>query len=368
MLRPAMKFGTFHIRQLHESERDDRAYHQELEQIEYAEELGFDAVWLAEHHFSRYSIIPDPMVMLANMAQRTRRVRIGVAVEVLPLHNPIRLAEQIATVDILSGGRLDVGLGRGYQKGEFESLGQDLMHSRERFKEAYELLQLAWKPGQFSYTGKHFTVPPMEVYPKPLQKPHPPLWIASSGTPETMDWIAGQRLPFIRGPYLRTADIPGQLDRYVTVRHEAGHAEADIQRDLANCVVSRKVYVAPTEQEARETIFEPLWWVNTIQAKVTLPTQSKDDLNLVPYNYQRAQRLKLSQASFEELWEREVLGDVDRCVKLVQDMVDAGVQYFLFLFSFGGLEHKKVLQSMKTFATEVLPQVKAAQAAKAKAR
>src|SRR2546427_8179204 len=137
-----MKFGTFHLFQKPPGWDDEDVFRAELEQIEKAEELGFDAVWLAEHHFQWYGIATDLMVIAGWVAARTQRVRIGTAIVVLPFHNPVRLAEQAATIDVMSGGRLDFGVGRGYQAAEDAGFGLSVDESRARFNESMEgLLQ-----------------------------------------------------------------------------------------------------------------------------------------------------------------------------------------------------------------------------------
>src|SRR5262249_47557182 len=125
-----MKFGTFHIFNRREWQTDKQVYDEQLEQMEVADALGYDSVWLTEHHFTEYGILPDPMILAADIARRTKRVRIGMAVSVLPFHNPVRLAEQAAMVDLLSNGRLDLGVGRGYQPQEFARFGITMDEAR----------------------------------------------------------------------------------------------------------------------------------------------------------------------------------------------------------------------------------------------
>src|SRR5207249_11442978 len=148
-----MKFGTFHLFQKPPGWGDEDVFRAELEQIEKAEELGFDAVWLAAHHFQWYGIATDLMVIAGWVAARTQRVRIGTAIVVLPFHNPVRLAEQAATIDIMSGGRLDFGVGRGYQAAEYAGFGISMDESRARFNERPADVVHAWTEESFSSDG-----------------------------------------------------------------------------------------------------------------------------------------------------------------------------------------------------------------------
>ena len=138
-----MEFGIFYVLEAPDGDYK-KGYDEMIGQIEYAEELGFDAVWLAEHHSSAYGSIPSPQVALAAIAERTKKIKIGSLISVLPLGNPIRIAEDYAMVDILSNGRLQFGVGRGYQPGEFEMLGVDMKDTRGRFKEELEIIKGLW--------------------------------------------------------------------------------------------------------------------------------------------------------------------------------------------------------------------------------
>src|SRR5438094_2742393 len=151
-----LKFGTFHIFNRREGQTDKQVYVEQLEQMEWADRLGYASVWLTEHHFTEYGILPDPMILAADIARRTKRVRIGMAVSVLPFHNPVRLAEQAAMVDLLSDGRLDLGVGRGYQPQEFAKFGISMDEARGRFDEALELMQRLWTEDSVTFEGKYY--------------------------------------------------------------------------------------------------------------------------------------------------------------------------------------------------------------------
>src|SRR5881628_403222 len=179
-----MKFSTQNLLSIREWQTHAEVYRNTLEECRLADELGFDVVWLAEHHFSPYGICPSLAPLAGAVAGATRRVRIGTAVVIAPFEHPLRIAEEWAEIDILSGGRLEFGLGRGYQPSEFRGLAVSMERTRERFDESYELIRRAWTQERCTFEGEFYQVRDLRVFPKPVQKPHPPLWTAAV-SPET---------------------------------------------------------------------------------------------------------------------------------------------------------------------------------------
>src|SRR5882724_4019487 len=159
-----INFGTFLLMQSPSARSSQEIYARGLEIAQAAENLGFGNVWLAEHHFSTYGYLSRPVQLATYIAARTRRIRVGTAVIVVPLHHPLVIAEEIAMLDLLANGRVDIGLGRGYQPYEFERLGLDLNSARARWDESIDILLLALKGKPFSYTGKHFQIPETTVF------------------------------------------------------------------------------------------------------------------------------------------------------------------------------------------------------------
>src|ERR1700729_551308 len=155
-------------------------YRETLDQAAYAEELGFASIWVSEHHFSEEGYLPALSAVLGALGERTSRARLGTAVLLAPLHHPLRLAEDLAVIDQLCGGRLDVGLAPGYKPGEFRTLGVPKHERGARTDEAIEILKLAWQGKPFSYHGAHFTFDDVVVLPPPVQQPGPPLWVGGS--------------------------------------------------------------------------------------------------------------------------------------------------------------------------------------------
>src|SRR5215475_7170678 len=181
-----MQCGLFTELQCPEGRQESHLYDELLEQLVQAEALGYHAMWMAELHFHRrFSILSAPLLMAAAAAQRTQQLRLGIAVNLLPLHHPVRLAEEGAVLDVLSHCRLDFGVGRGHPfPGVYESFQIAPAESRRRFAEALDILIGAWTREPFSYHGNYFRVSDLTVVPKPLQQPHPPIFVAA-GSPET---------------------------------------------------------------------------------------------------------------------------------------------------------------------------------------
>src|SRR5438067_4200304 len=162
-----MRFGTFYFFQAAPGQRHEDIIRGELEQIEWSEELGFDEIWLTEHHFIEYGLSVDPATLAAAAASRTQRIRIGLAAAILPFHHPVRLAEQMALVDIISNGRLDVGVGRGNRPMEVRGYRVPQEESPDRFDEAVEIIRRAWTEERFSHAGRFFAFDDVRLIPKP---------------------------------------------------------------------------------------------------------------------------------------------------------------------------------------------------------
>jgi alkanesulfonate monooxygenase SsuD/methylene tetrahydromethanopterin reductase-like flavin-dependent oxidoreductase (luciferase family) len=181
-------------------------YRDELDLITAAEAMGFDTIWLTEHHFADDGYSPSIIPLAAAIAARTERVRIGFNLLLLPLHNAIRVAEDIATLDVLSGGRIDVGLGQGYARHEFDGYGVDRSERLRRFVEGLDVLHGLWTEDTFSYRGEHYVIDGARLQPKPVQRPTPPLWIGATSLP-------GVRRAGRRGANLLRPDEPAAAAR-----------------------------------------------------------------------------------------------------------------------------------------------------------
>src|SRR5262245_56302419 len=201
-----MRFGFFDQLPCADAHSERQRYQDLLAQVDLGEALGFNTVWLGELHFSRaFSLLADPLMLLAAAAQRTRRIRLGTAVTLLPLHNPVKIAEQAATADLLSDGRLEFGVGRGTAPLHYGGYGIPQEESRARFEEALDFILTAWAHATFSYEGKYFRATDLSIVPRPVQIPHPPVRVAAN-SPDTFPLAARRGLPIFATPPINPPD------------------------------------------------------------------------------------------------------------------------------------------------------------------
>jgi alkanesulfonate monooxygenase SsuD/methylene tetrahydromethanopterin reductase-like flavin-dependent oxidoreductase (luciferase family) len=241
-----MEFGMFHEFPALSGRSESESFDEAMAQVDAAEQLGLDVMWLAELHFEpRRSVLSAPLSIASAIAARTRRIKIGIAVQVLPLCHPLRLAEETATVDQLSHGRLIFGVGRSGVAQTYEAYGVSYAESRERFREILDIVEQAWTQPSFSYEGKYHRFKEVAVVPKPYQKPTPPIRIAAS-TPETFPAI-GRRGAAIFASVRHTTwtDLAKQIESYHQAWREAGHP------GRGQVFVSAPTYLAETEERAR---------------------------------------------------------------------------------------------------------------------
>jgi alkanesulfonate monooxygenase SsuD/methylene tetrahydromethanopterin reductase-like flavin-dependent oxidoreductase (luciferase family) len=211
-----------------------------------AEAQGFAGVFLGEHHFTPYSLSPSPNLLVAALAQRTQTLRIGIMCNILPMHDPRRLAEEGSMLDLLSGGRLEFGLGRGADEHEFIKIGMPMEETRPRLREGTELIVRAWTQDTFSYDGEYYRIGESTLVPRPLQQPHPPIWVTATVTPATVQWAAEN------GFSITTLFISAEQLRDVQDKYHAWAAAAGRQTGPEHIGLARQMYVAESEQQALE--------------------------------------------------------------------------------------------------------------------
>ena len=338
-----MDFGTFLLMQSPSARTSQEIYSRGVEVAQAAEALGFRNVWLAEHHFSTYGYLSRPAQLATYIAAKTTRLRVGTAVIVVPLHHPLVVAEEIATLDLLSGGRLDVGLGRGYQHYEFERFGLELESGRQRWDEAVDIIMKSFEGGAFSYDGKLFKIPETAVFPQPLQKPHPPIWITAQ-SPDSLE--AAVR----RGFNVLTGGFGVSIERLAEFRRLFDKAVAEVTPPHPLQIgVQRAVYVADSVADARAAAEQARW-----NMRVTLSLRN---------HYERVEKGHAvpvpapTEPDVDDLLDRFlVIGTPDTCIRQIQRLRElVGITHFNCSFWFGDVEHARVLRSMERFAREVMP-------------
>ncbi len=224
----------------------ETVYQRAFERVDVMERTGYDAVWLAEHHFSTYSVCPSIHMMGTHIAARTERLRIGTAVSLAPFYHPLRLAEEIALLDVLSGGRVNWGVGRGFDPTEFRTFGVDFSESYPRFRECVEIVQQAWKNERLTFQGEFHQYEDIEVLPKPLQRPHPPVYLAATST-GAVEWCAQHGYTILMDPHAQHRDIAIKRAFYQSELEKAGYSMEGRVIPMA-----RNIAVADTDAEALE--------------------------------------------------------------------------------------------------------------------
>jgi natural product biosynthesis luciferase-like monooxygenase protein len=348
-----MKFGLFYQLPCAPDQNEVTRYHETMEQIVYADEIGFDSAWLAELHFNRpFSIMPSPFILATAIAQRTKRIRLGTAVTLLPLQHPLRIAEDAATVDILSQGRLDFGVGRGTIAIHFQGYNVSRDESRERFEEALAIIERAWTQDSFSFEGRYFQIPETAVAPKPIQKPYPPFRIAAN-SPETAAF-AGERgySIFVASPINPFPKLPEHIDIYREKFLAAGH-----ENKKQNVAVLFPLYVAESDATIRQEV-EPsfMHYFRTVSRQARLGQRDQS----ASYAYLKEVRKRMDAITWDEVDSTMALyGPPERCIQKIKAAHErCQMDQVICWFNPGGLvPHRQVLDSMRRFAEEVIPAV-----------
>ncbi len=338
-----MRFGLFLLFEWPGPPREFPAMYDELiEQIAYAEEQGLEVVWLAEHHFVSYSACPQPLMVAIKAATQTRRIRFGTGVLVLPLYHPLRLAGEVAVADILTDGRLDIGVGRGAYPYEFARYGVPFAEGRERTHEALEILLRAWRDDDIEHAGRYFTFPRVTVLPKPRQRPHPPIWIAAL-SPESFQYAVDRGHHLLSTVFRDPVDkVAEKVDLYRRTVKAAGKTEADTELGIL-----RIAYVAETDAAAREALphvarSHRTWHhLHYGTESVTRGVVCADPVEHEP--------------SPEEAYDRLIIGNPERCIRQIQALEAVGVELVLLNMNFGEMTHREAMRSLRLLGQEVLP-------------
>lgn len=339
-----MDFGLFYYCQGRGAPHD-QIYAETLDQIALAERLGFGECWFAEHHFSDYSLLPSPNLLIAAALQRTTRMRFGNYINVLPFHNPVRLAAEAAMLDNLAGGRFDFGIGSGVRPREFGGFGLNFAEAAAMSEEATEVLLKAWTQEVFSHSGRYWQIPELSLRPRVYQRPHPPLHLVASH-PETVA-RAGERGWPVALHFTPAETVARCADSYraALAKRSAPAGVGPYRPRLALC---RETFVAETQETARATGALALlgfWHLSALLAP-PLPSEFSDD---------RLRELTArvwGGCTYEELDRLGgiLIGAPHEVAERVERLEAAGVETLLLVCSFGGLTHAQVCRSLELFA------------------
>lgn len=249
--------GTLHLYEASAGKSEQRVLRAHLDMIWRAEEMGFDSAWVAEHHFGEYGICASPALILASAARVTKRIRLATGVITLPFHHPVRVAEEYAILDLLSDGRVDLGVGRGFQPVEFTGYGVDPTRAGEMFDEALHVIRSAWTRDRLTFVGTHYRLDGVEIRPRPLQRPHPPIWMAAVS--EASFRKAGSLgLNLLCSPIFGDSvdRIAGLVEQYRSAWQASGRSPARGGRVALLCMV----FVGKTTSVAGESFRGPATW------------------------------------------------------------------------------------------------------------
>lgn len=351
-----MEFGWLTLALSPSPEEDAERIGQLIEQACLAERLGFSDVWLTEHYFTGESVYNDSLLFASALAMRTERVRIGFAVVQTPFHHPVRLATQLALLDNLSNGRIDVGLGKGTVYNEYEFVGHGLTSadSRERMAETVEILERAWSGEPFRYDGQFHRVQVPALRPKPVQQPGPPLW-RSVISPASFEECGRLGLPILTAR-LPVARIRERWALYDKGLQAGGHDEATRDRLLGRSALWRNVYVADSQAQAEDELANLLVETRAHMMHVR-EAYNPPDFSPAPETLNPWTDPKVADdvAIPYVLETGSLYGTSKRVTEQVAELREAGVRHLLCQTGFGAMPHDLNVASMRRFGEQVMP-------------
>lgn len=351
-----MRFGWLTLSLSPSPDEDAARIGQIIEQVQEVEALGFEDVWLTEHYFTGESVYNDAVLFAAALAMKTTRIRIGFAVVQMPFHHPVRLATQLALLDNLSGGRIDVGVGKGTVYNEYEFVGHGLRSddSRERMEEAVEILNRAWTEAPISHSGRYYQLEIPAIRPKPVQQPGPPLW-RSVISPGSFTECGRLGIPILTAR-LPVERIKERWAMYEAGLAEGGHDAATKERLLGQAALWRNVYVADSDAQAEDELSALLTETRTHMMHVRHAYNPSDfspdpatlnDWTDPAVGHDAGVAMAMETGS--------IFGSPDRVREQIAELRDAGVRHLLCQTGFGDMDHARNIASIRRFGEEVMP-------------
>jgi alkanesulfonate monooxygenase SsuD/methylene tetrahydromethanopterin reductase-like flavin-dependent oxidoreductase (luciferase family) len=344
---------------LYDPQVGHQLYNRYLDELIYAEEVGFDGVCVNEHHQNAYGNMPSPNLMGSILARQTERVKIAIVGNALPLYDPpTRVAEEFAMIDTISNGRLIAGMVVGGGP-EYYSFSVNPAHARERFREAHDLILKAWtEPGPFEWVGKHYRIRYVNPWPRPMQKPHPEIWVPGAGSLETFEWVAKHRYAYMGIPYF-SFDV---FERYFSMFRDACEGEGYVADPLQYGWLL-PIYVADTDEQARKEYEEHLWYfVKRLLPGITIQPPGYTSVRSLESIMKAAGKFMLNVDSWDEIIEKRyaIVGSPETVADtLIDSLKRLGCGNLLGLFQLGSLPHDLTKKNMALFAEKVMPRLRA---------
>ena len=346
-----MEFGYFTLsdNRYPDNPRSAETFMREIrDQAVFAESLGMNSAWIGEHHFNRRGCVPMPSLVLASVAAATTRIRLGPAVVVLPIHHPVQVAEEWASLDVLSGGRVDFALGRGYDSHEYAPFGADFQASAEVFAEGVELLYRCWNDnGPTTFEGEHYKVHDIEICPKPAQKPFVPYM--GSFSRYSMEVAARYRWNLMLAPFA-AALVFGGLDEAVAAYREVCDA-AETEPGRVKCSYFVHIADTPTEETAERDRLLDYFTMSGTRHKGIMGAKLPPTME-----YYRRIGKALADLGTEDLGPNSILlGPPQAIVDRLGEVADTGIEEVILYFNYGRKPDAMVRDQMERFMAEVAP-------------
>ena len=333
------------------------------------EKLGFDGLGFNEHHTSPYGMMPSPNLMAAAASQITNRMKLLIYGNCLPVHEPLRLAEELAMLDCLTDGRLISGFVRGIPR-EYVAYGVDQGESRARFNEAWEIIKLAWSEESFSYKGDFWTYNDVAIWPRPVQQPRPPVWVPVTVSKETIEWAGRENIPITPGANANLAVMQDMIRFYAECLAKNGHS---ITPD--HMVLRANVYVTDNRQQAmKEAGPYTLYFFHTLFSHGSVSNvanqQSSGYRSESDYDYIRPENRKAFMGALQS-FRSMTMEDLERneqvCWGSPEEVRDSlitladtvGGATLLLNFNQGAMPHDMFVRNLQRFGEEVLPALQA---------
>jgi alkanesulfonate monooxygenase SsuD/methylene tetrahydromethanopterin reductase-like flavin-dependent oxidoreductase (luciferase family) len=350
-----MKFGLFYLPTYLPDVRDVTAHFDNIvEQVLYAEKIGIDYAWMVEHHFVRHGgLCAGTYPFLSYLAAQTRRIRLGTGATVLPLNDPIRIAEQGATLDQLSKGRFDLGVGRGFLRDEFDTFGVDMRETHDRVAEGVDLIRRAWTEPSLTWRGRFR--PPVDnltILPRVYQTPHPPLWNACFMTRDSFVWTAEQGLNLLYVAYHVDSQTAGErVHWYLDELPRFGRKVEDHE---VCCVYHAHFTERPDEKRLQALVETPM--AEYTGAGVEAARKPPDP---VAYKGYAAREAYQRQAAFDNYFpDRVLMGDPESVLARLRRLKALGMTQIGLLVDFGSLRQADIMRSLEVFGRDILPRAR----------
>lgn len=342
-------------------------YHEAIEQIVLADKLGFDRVWCVEHHFlPEFSHSPRSEMFLAHVAAKTERIRIGHGVVLLPFQHPVKVAEGIAVLDILSNGRVEFGTGRGLSPLEITGFGLSPADTRGMWEESLSIVPKMWSEEIFSHEGKYWQIPPRSIVPKPVQKPHPPIWMAGN-QPDSFKMAGHKGLGMLALSIGEPTRLGGAFNMYREALKDAEPVGDAINNQAAAFTLG---LCGDDNHEARQLAADAAKWYYGLNREFARDFASDwGSASNVPESYKYYARLAekgidikstIYPLTPDEMADQAMIvsGDPESCIRAVKRYEETGADELIICMQMGNIPHDKIMRSVELFATEVMPKFK----------